>query len=114
MKKLTLLFTGIAALMLLALATPSIAAEKSKGKEITVTGEAKCAMCALKESDKCQTVIEGQNEKGKTVKYYVADNAMAKELHPKVCKGAQKVTATGTVKKVKGKNELTLTAVKTQ
>jgi len=109
MKKLSLLFTGIAALIVLAVAAPSFAAEKAK--ERTIKGEAKCAKCALKEGDKCQTVIQMENKKGKTVTYYLADNDVAKDFHPKVCKEAKRVTATGTVKKVDGKSELTATKI---
>ncbi len=111
MKKLSLLFTGIAALIVLAVAAPSFAADKEKGKERTIKGEAKCAKCALKEGDKCQTVIQSENKNGKTVTYYLADNEVAKNFHANVCKEAKKVTATGTVKKVEGKSELTATKI---
>ncbi len=105
MKKLSLLIGIIGGLAVLALALPSSAADSSKGKQITIKGEAKCAMCALKETDKCQTVIQTQDKNGKTVTYYLADNEAAKNFHENVCKGSKKVTATGTVKKVKGKQE---------
>ncbi len=105
MKKL--LLAGVTGLMLLGLAVPTFAADSGKGKERTITGEAKCAKCMLKESDKCQTVIQTENKKGKTVTYYLADNDVAKKFHHDVCQEAKKVTATGTVKKVKGKEVLT-------
>ena len=95
--------------MLLALATPAFAADK--GKERTITGEAKCAKCMLKEGDKCQTVIQAENKNGKMVSYYVADNDVAKAFHENVCKEAKKVTATGTVAKVDGKSEITLSKI---
>ena len=107
MKKVSLLFGGITGLGLL-LATPSFA----KDKEVTITGEAKCAKCTLHQGDKCQTVIETEKKNGKTVLYYLADNDAAKAFHEKVCHGPEKVTATGTVKKVDGKRELTLTEIK--
>src|SRR5438128_2364760 len=50
MRKASVLVTAIAGMILLA-ATPTFAKEK------TITGEAKCAKCALKEADKCQTVV---------------------------------------------------------
>jgi hypothetical protein len=109
MKRASLLSTAIAGILLLALATPSFAAESSK--ERTLTGTAKCAKCALKETDKCQTVIQTENKKGKTVTYYVADNEVGKAFHQNVCKEAKKVTATGKVKKVDGKNEFTATKI---
>ena len=96
---------------MLALAVPSFAAEQGKGKERTITGEAKCAKCMLKETDKCQTVIQTENKNGKVVTYYLADNEVAKTFHENVCKEAKKVTATGTVKKVDGKQEFTATKI---
>ena len=96
---------------MLAIAYPSFAAESGKSKERTITGEAKCAKCALKQGDKCQTVIQVENKKGKTVTYYLTENDVSKEFHPKVCKETKKVTATGTVKKVDGKNEFTVSKI---
>ena len=109
MKRTSLLLASIAGLLLLALTTPTFAADKSKG--ITITGEAKCAKCMLKETDKCQTVIQVENKKGKTVNYYLADNDVAKAFHEDVCTEAKKVTATGTNKKVAGKNEFTVSKI---
>lgn len=111
MKKLSLLLTVVAGLAFCAWAIPASAAEEGKGKEVTVKGEAKCAMCALHESDKCQTVIQTEAKNGKKVTYYLADNDVAKGFHENVCKAAKKVTATGTVKKVHGKEQLTLTKI---
>jgi hypothetical protein len=104
MKKRIALTTGLAGLILFALAAPALADDK----EVTLTGEGKCAKCILKEGDKCQTVIE-TTEAGKTVKYYVADNEVGKKFADKdaVCEQAKKVTATGTVKEVDGKKVLT-------
>ena len=59
--------SSLAGMLLLALALPSFAAEK--GKQVTIIGEAKCAKCALKESDKCQNVIETTKADGTKVKY---------------------------------------------
>ena len=91
--------------MLLGLAIPSFAAEEGSAK--TIKGEAKCAKCAIKESDKCQTVIETEKD-SKKVSYYVVDNAIAKEFHKNVCKETKKVNAVGTVKEVDGKQQLTV------
>jgi len=109
MKNVSLLLAGIAGLLLFAVATPAFAADASK--ERTITGEAKCAKCMLKETDKCQTVIQTENKKGKTVNYYLAENDVSKAFHQNVCKGAKKVTATGTVKKADGKNEFTVSKI---
>jgi hypothetical protein len=108
MKRRIALTTGIAGLFLFALAAPAFAGDK----EVTVTGEAKCAKCILKEGDKCQTVIETK-ENGKMVKYYVADNKVGKKFNDKdeICEQAKKVTATGTVKEADGKKVLTATKI---
>jgi hypothetical protein len=110
MKKLSLLISGIAGLAWLAIASPVFAAEH-EGKELTISGEAKCAKCALKETAKCQTVIQTEGKDGKAVTYYLADNEAAKKFHEDVCTGAKKVNATGTVKTVDGKKELTVTKI---
>lgn len=110
MKKASLLLTGIAGFLLLALATPTFASEK--GKQVTITGEAKCAKCILKESDKCQTVIQTEGKNGKTVTYYLTDTDAAKTFHENVCHEAKKVTVSGRVKKVDGKRELAATDIK--
>lgn len=111
MKTTYTLLAGIVGLFILALAAPSFAAEnKATSKEVTITGEAMCAMCALKQSDKCQTVIQVQ--KGdKTLSYYLADNDVSKSFHKNICKETKKATATGTVQKVDGKLELTATEI---
>ena len=111
MKRAKLLFTGVAAVVLLALAIPSTAAESGKERERTINGEAKCAKCALKESDKCQTVIETKNRAGDAVKYYVVNNDIAKKFHDEICENPKKVKAVGTVKTVDGKRELTVTKI---
>jgi hypothetical protein len=111
MRKASILLTAIAGLVLLALSTPSFAAASGKGKERTITGEAKCAKCMLHEGDKCQTVIQVENKKGKTVTYYLVENDVSKAFHHNVCQEAKKVTATGTVKKVDGKSEFTVSKI---
>ena len=98
---------AIAAIVALGLAWSVQAAEK---QEMTITGEGKCAKCALHEGDKCQTVIQTQ-EDGKTVTYYVKDNKVSKDFHQNVCKGTEKVTATGTVKEHDGKKVISVSKI---
>ena len=98
-------FASIIALMGL-LAVPALAADK----EVTITGEAKCAKCALHETDKCQNVIQTE-EQGKTVTYYLAQNDTSKDFHDNVCKKSEKVTATGKVSEEKGKKILTISKI---
>jgi hypothetical protein len=106
MKRTSLLLIALAGLVA-ALAAPTVAAES---KEVTITGEGKCAKCAMHEGDKCQSVIQVQ-EDGKTVTYYLAQNKVNKNFHENVCTEAKKVTATGTVKEEDGKKVLTATKI---
>ena len=108
MKKASLLLVSLTGMLLLAFTTPSFAKEKV----VTLTGEAKCAKCTLHQSDKCQTVIQTESKKGKTVTYYLTDNDTAKNFHEKVCHGPQKVTVTGKVNRVDGKRELAASDIK--
>ena len=108
MKKNITRFTSLAAVLIISLATPILAT--AKDKEVTITGEGKCGKCALKETAECQNVIQVE-EKGKTVNYYLAKNDVSKDFHSNICKETKKVTATGTVKKVDGKKELTATKI---
>jgi len=111
MKKTSLLITGVAGLLLLALATPTFAAEKGKEKTVTITGEGKCGKCALHETEKCQNVIQAENKNGKKVTYFLAQNDVSKGFHENLCKESKKVTATGTVKTEDGKKVLTVTKI---
>jgi hypothetical protein len=106
MKTTTFQASLVAGLLALAWATPALAADK----EITLHGDAKCAKCALKETAKCQTVIQ-VTEHGKTVNYYLAANDAAKKFHENVCHEAKPVTATGTDKVVNGKHEFTASKI---
>jgi len=102
MKKTTLLIALIGLLGAL-LTVPAFAADK---KEVTLTGEGKCAKCALHEADKCENTVQVQ-EDGKTVTYYLAQNKISKEFHDNICKESKKITVTGTVKEKDGKKTLT-------
>jgi hypothetical protein len=108
MKKTLTVWSGVAALALMAWVSPSFAADSKK--EVTITGEGKCAKCAMHEADKCQNVIVTEKG-GKKETYYLAQNDMSKEFHDKFCKAPAKVTATGTVKEVDGKKELTVSKI---
>ncbi len=95
-----------AGLAMLAFALPALAADDV----VTITGKGTCAKCDLKEADKCQTVIQVEKD-GKTVNYYLVHNKVSDDFHSNVCKAPEKVTATGKVKEVKGKWELTATKI---
>jgi|SRR5438094_961439 len=91
---------------LLVAATAAFAAE---AKKVTLTGEGKCAKCALKESDTCQNTIQ-VTENGKKVTYYL-EGDKSKEFHSKICKAPKDVKATGTVKTVDGKKVMTVDSI---
>jgi len=97
----------VCALALLGSVSIARAADESK----TVTGEAKCAKCLLKEkTDTHQAAIQVK-EGDKSVTYYLVANEASKAYDKKVCEKAEKVTATGTVKTVDGKLQLTATKI---
>jgi RecG-like helicase len=81
-----------------------------RAEEQTIKGEAICAKCELHETEKCQTAIQVQKD-GKTVTYYLVANDVSKGFHKNVCEESKKVTATGTVKEVDGKLQLTATKI---
>jgi hypothetical protein len=111
MKRSTFLPTGALALLIALFTVPAFANDDSANdKEVTITGEARCAKCALHDAKKCQTVIQTQ-EDGKTVTYYLTPNDKAKDFHENVCETSKKVTATGKVSKADGKEMLTVSKI---
>lgn len=122
MKKFLQLITVAA--VAFAVATPTFAADKEKKKRDpnaprTISGEAVCPKCTLKEADECGQAVRttGKDKDGKEVTritYVVGD--LAKENHGIFCKGNKKATVTGTIKREgKGKDAksvMTATAVK--
>src|ERR1700759_1084241 len=108
MKSKMILMASVAGLALLALVTPTFAADAAK--EVTITGEGKGGKCSLKEAEKSQNVIEAQ-EDGRTVKDELVQNGVSKKFHDNICQESKKVTAAGTVKEVDGKKELTVSKI---
>jgi len=106
MKKSLALVASVVALLLASATVRTLAA----GDTVTITGEGKCAKFSLKETKECQNVIQTEKD-GKKQNYYLVANDVSKEFHGKLCKETKKVTATGTVKEVDGKMELTLTKI---
>jgi len=86
--------------------TMGLTHQANAGDEKTVTGEGKCAKCALKETESCQNVVQVK-EGDKTVTYYLVHNDVSKDFHKNICKENKKITVTGTVKEVDGKMQLT-------
>lgn len=74
--------------------------------EKTITGDGACAKCILKEATECQLTITTEAG-GKKAVYYLAQNSVAKEFGNRLCAEKKRITATGTVKTVDGKQVLT-------
>lgn len=106
MKKVFATITAAAALAWAFSTMTAVAGDK----EVTIKGEAKCAMCMLHEGDACKTVIQ-TTKAGKTTTYYLVDNEVSKAFTEDVCHGAKKVVAKGTLAEVGGKQKLTLTKI---
>jgi hypothetical protein len=105
MKKLKLL---LALLVGLTLATATTALAKDA---VTITGNLVCAKCTLHETETCQNVVQVM-EDGKTVNYYLKQNAVSKAAHDPICHGdTEKVTVTGKVKEKDGKKTMTPTKI---
>jgi hypothetical protein len=86
--------------------TPAFSAE-DKGKEVTVKGTILCAMCALKETTKCQTAIQVK-EGEKTVTYYFDDKGEKEGYHDPICGGEKKQgSVVGKVTERDGKKYIT-------
>ena len=73
-------------------------------EEKTITGQATCAKCALKEAKSCQNVVT-VTEGDKKVNYYMKKSKVADENHAKsgFCKSEKKVKVTGDVTEKDGK-----------
>jgi quinolinate synthase len=107
MKKIKYTMAVLAGLALAGLTTNAFAADK----DVTITGTALCAKCALHQSDKCQTVVQATHD-GKTVTYYLTGKE-AKAFHKNICQSmsGEKVTVTGTVTEKDGKEMLKATKI---
>ena len=79
-------------------------------QEKVITGESACAKCVLKETKECQLTVTA-DEGGKKVTYYLAPNDVSKHFGKQACDARKKVTATGSVKNVAGKQELTASKI---
>jgi len=78
-------------------------------KDLTVTGEGKCAKCALKKADKCQNVVEVKDG-DKTTTYYLTGD-VSQGFHKNLCSATAKVTVTGAVSEKDGKKEIAVSKI---
>jgi hypothetical protein len=101
MKKFTQILAAVAVLGF---------AGSALAKEVTLSGEGKCAKCALKKSEKCQNVVDVK-EGDKTVTYYLKGDASNK-FHKQICGDTKEVEVTGEVSEKDGQKWLTVSAIK--
>ena len=66
-------------------------------KDVTFSGEGKCAKCALKKADKCQNVVEVKD--GDKTATYKLTGDVSKGFHKEICSETKKVKVTGTLDK---------------
>jgi len=86
----------MAAGLLWAVSAPRVLADDSTN-EVTLTGLMVCGKCTLHICDKCQNVLQVQQD-GKTVNYFLTQNDVSKDFHSNICTtDGEKTTVTGTV-----------------
>lgn len=90
------------------LALALCATANSADPEKVMVGEGACSKCILKETKECGFTLTTADG-GKKVTYYVAANKVSEPFSKQVCAGRKQLIATGTVKTVDGKLELTPT-----
>ncbi len=101
-----------AAGLLLAVAAPRLFADNGTNKEVTITGSMVCGKCTLHLTKECQNVVQVQKD-GKTINYFLTQNDVSEAAHDPICDpgNSEKVTVTGTVKKMDGKETMTPTKI---
>jgi hypothetical protein len=77
-------------------------AAKSGAKEVTLKGTLGCGKCSFHEAKECENVLKVQDG-DKVDTYVLADNAVSKANHEKVCGPSSPATVTGKVSPGKGK-----------
>lgn len=96
------------------------AGKKADKKERQIKGYALCAKCALKKSEKCETLIQREvktkNGKKRLITFSLEANKVAQDFHKHVCASKEPVIAKGKLKtEGKGKKMkriLTLSSIK--
>jgi hypothetical protein len=83
--------------------------QAAEGKDVKLSGEGKCAKCALKTADKCQNVVEVKDG-DKTKTYYLVGD-VSKAFHKNLCSGTMKVKLEGNCVEKDGKLEVTVAKI---
>ncbi|MDB4626234.1 DUF6370 family protein [bacterium] len=76
----------------------------------TLTGEALCLKCELKQSRTCQNAIRVSVD-GKDLIYALDQNKVSRSFHSKVCQSTVAVVAQGTIADINGKLEFTASEI---
>ena len=100
----------MALLLVVAFAVASNLAAATAEREKVIAGEGACAKCVLHKTETCQNTITTE-EDGKKVIYYLTKNEVDKKFGSALCEEKKKIKATGTIKTVAGKFELTPTKI---
>lgn len=96
-------------LKLMAAVAIAFSVSADEGKDVKLTGEGKCAKCALKEADKCQNVVQVKDGDKTTTYYLVGD--VSKAFHKNLCSGSMNVSVEGKCVKKDGKLEVTVAKI---
>lgn len=110
MKRNSLTFILVAGLLLAFGALRSFASDS--GKQVTITGDMVCGKCTLHLTKHCQNVVQ-VHKNGKTINYFLKNNAVSNAAHDPICSGgSEKVSVTGTVAEMNGKEIMTPKKIK--
>lgn len=109
MNKLKLTLALLAGLAFAGAAFTTLAADS---KEVTITGKMVCGKCTLHLTKECQDVVQVEKD-GKTINYFLTQNDVSKAAHDPICDAgsSEKVTVTGTVMEMDGKEMMTPTKI---
>jgi hypothetical protein len=80
------------------------AAATATAKEVTLKGTLGCAKCSFHEAKACENVLKVETG-AKVETYVLADNAVSRANHEKVCGPSSAATVTGMVSKPKSKKD---------
>jgi hypothetical protein len=91
-----------------ALAFSTFSLSAADGKDVKLSGEGKCAKCALKEAKECQNVVQVKNG-DKTTTYYLKGD-VSQKFHKNLCGDTAKINVEGNC--VKDGEKLVVTVAK--
>ena len=79
--------------------------------QVTLTGLLVCGKCKLHVTENCESVLQ-VSEGGKRVDYFLINNKVSTDFHPKICMtNGMNVSVTGTAKEENGVEFLTASKI---